>query len=171
MKTIVGWGVMVGDEKCSHCNNNPACCYVADDMHRIEPYCRSCASGLPDKVHDVLSALISRIKPHASGGVSARRLRRSRMIPDWMTARLFAVGRIKGGILMLNKSVELLLAALVISLSFCLLGFIFVLPIYFLFNWIGPAVFSLHEITFLQAFGLYLLCALLFHTNSSTKGK
>ena len=41
-------------------------------------------------------------------------------------------------------------------------GAILALPVYFLWNWLMPAIFGLKKITLLQALGINLLAACLF---------
>jgi hypothetical protein len=45
-------------------------------------------------------------------------------------------------------------------------GALFALPVWLLWNWLGPVVFGLREITFLQAWGLNVLCGFLFKSTS-----
>ena len=46
-----------------------------------------------------------------------------------------------------------------------LAGFLFAIPIMFLWNWLMPAIFNLTTITYWQAIGVYWLSALLFRFN------
>ncbi len=48
-----------------------------------------------------------------------------------------------------------------------ILGLIFAIPTWFLWNWLMPAIFDLPTISLLQALGLNLLAGILF--KSSTK--
>lgn len=41
-------------------------------------------------------------------------------------------------------------------------GLLFSLPVMWLWNWLMPVLFGLKSITWLQAFGLNVLCGLLF---------
>ncbi len=50
------------------------------------------------------------------------------------------------------------LAALLFGLT---LSFLFAWPVQFLWNWLLPRLFNLPEITFLQAWGLEILCGML----------
>lgn len=49
------------------------------------------------------------------------------------------------------------LAALLIGLA---LSLVFAWPVQFLWNWLLPRLFNLPEITFLQAWGLEILCGM-----------
>lgn len=57
------------------------------------------------------------------------------------------------------------------------LGFVFMLsvvlavPVMLLWDWLMPTLFGLKEITLMQAWGLTLLCSLLFKSNTSTSSK
>jgi hypothetical protein len=43
------------------------------------------------------------------------------------------------------------------------------IPVFLLWNWLMPDIFGLKEITFLQSYGLMVLCGLLFKGNYGTK--
>ena len=45
-----------------------------------------------------------------------------------------------------------------------IVALIFGLPVMLLWNWLMPDIFGCKTITYLQASGLFLLCALLFQT-------
>lgn len=45
---------------------------------------------------------------------------------------------------------------------------LFSLPVWLLWNWLMPAIFGLTKITWLQAWGLMLLCGFLFKSSSVT---
>lgn len=51
------------------------------------------------------------------------------------------------------------------------MGLIGAIPIYFLWNWLMPAIFSIKAITFWQAWGVYWLAGILFKDMSSTSKK
>lgn len=48
-------------------------------------------------------------------------------------------------------------------------GLLFSLPVMLLWDWLMPILFKLPEITWLQAWGLTVLCGLLFKNTSSSK--
>ena len=50
-------------------------------------------------------------------------------------------------------------------------SFIFSLPVMLLWDWLMPVIFGLPTITWLQAWGLSILCSLLFKSHESTKNK
>jgi len=49
-----------------------------------------------------------------------------------------------------------------------LVALIFTIPVYFLWNWLMPAIFGIKTITFWQALGLNLLCGFLFKSSGSS---
>lgn len=51
---------------------------------------------------------------------------------------------------------------------FVVLSLIGTIPVYFLWNWLVPSIFSLREITFVEALGLSLLFSFLFKSHNST---
>lgn len=57
------------------------------------------------------------------------------------------------------------LGVIIIAAIFSILSAI---PVYFLWNWIGPEVFHLPELRFAQAWGLSWLCSLLFKGSCSS---
>lgn len=65
--------------------------------------------------------------------------------------------------------------ALVLILGAVALMFAFAavmsLPVMLLWDWLMPTIFGLPEITWLQAWGLMFLCALLFKSNVSKSSK
>lgn len=69
---------------------------------------------------------------------------------------------------------KILLIAIVIVgviVIYAVLGLLIAFPVMWLWNWIVPDIFSLHTITYWQAYGLYLLCAILFQSNGSSSNK
>ena len=54
-----------------------------------------------------------------------------------------------------------------ISIIAIIMALIMAIPVMFLWDWIMPALFGLGTITLFQAWGLSVLCALLFKNNSS----
>ena len=53
------------------------------------------------------------------------------------------------------------------TIAFVGLCALFTVPVYFLWNWLMPVIFGLPEITFWQALGLKVLCAMLFKFSKS----
>jgi hypothetical protein len=51
------------------------------------------------------------------------------------------------------------------------LGLLVAFPVMWLWNWLAPTVFHLPLLTYWQAYGLYLLCAILFKSSSSSSSK
>ena len=63
------------------------------------------------------------------------------------------------------------IVALVIGLALIVfLSFLLSLPVMLLWDAVIPSIFGLKEITWLQAWGLNLLCGLLFKNNTVKKG-
>ncbi len=52
-----------------------------------------------------------------------------------------------------------------LTISIGIVALVFGLPVMFLWNWLMVSIFNLPRVTFLQAFGLYLLCDLFFKKN------
>ena len=48
-------------------------------------------------------------------------------------------------------------------------SFLLSLPVMLLWDWLMPEIFGLHEITWMQAWGLSLLCGLLFKSHTSSQ--
>jgi hypothetical protein len=48
-------------------------------------------------------------------------------------------------------------------------GLFIAFPVMWLWNWIMPTLFRFSHITYWQAYGLYLLCAILFKSSSSSR--
>ena len=51
-------------------------------------------------------------------------------------------------------------------LAICLLSFIFAIPVWLLWNWLLPTIFGVTKLTLIQAWGMSLLCGLLFKGGS-----
>lgn len=66
------------------------------------------------------------------------------------------------------NAVNAVVAVIVIAF---VLSVILALPIMWLWDWLMPAIFGLKEITLMQAWGLSLLCSLLFKNNTTTSSK
>ena len=47
-------------------------------------------------------------------------------------------------------------------------GLLFSLPVMWLWDWLMPEIFGLKEITWLQAWGINILCGILFNKNRVT---
>lgn len=47
-------------------------------------------------------------------------------------------------------------------------GLVIALPVMLLWNWLMPDLFGLVEVTYWQAYGLYILCTLLFKSSYSS---
>ncbi len=58
----------------------------------------------------------------------------------------------------------LLLGVFVIALG----GLIAAIPLYYLWNWLMPAILEYRTITYWQAWGLFFLCGLLFKSQGSS---
>lgn len=70
----------------------------------------------------------------------------------------------------MNNIITLLGTALLIALLVVAIAAILSLPLMFLWNWLMPLIFGLKTITWIQAWGLMLISAILFKNNSvSTK--
>ncbi len=58
-------------------------------------------------------------------------------------------------------------------LTFCgtivFVGALLSLPLYLLWNWLMPVIFGVHEITWLQAWGVMVLSGILFSKKNITK--
>lgn len=57
----------------------------------------------------------------------------------------------------------------VVVVLFVVVGAIMAVPVMLLWNWLMPALFGVVEITFLQAWGLYILCSVLLKHPASAK--
>jgi hypothetical protein len=66
------------------------------------------------------------------------------------------------------KAINTVLAAVAIVVAFSLL---FSLPVMWLWDWLMPTLFGLKEITLFQAWGLSVLCSLLFKNNTASSSK
>lgn len=64
-----------------------------------------------------------------------------------------------------------ILIFIISAFTVAVLAVICAIPVYFLWNWIGPDVFHLPEVTFAQAWGMSWLSALLFKNYSSNTKK
>ena len=61
-----------------------------------------------------------------------------------------------------------IIVALIAVATVAALGLIFALPVMLLWDWLMPALFGLGTITWLQAWGLLVLCGMLFKTSGSS---
>ena len=66
----------------------------------------------------------------------------------------------------MNKIFAVLGAAILVIVF---VGLLMSLPVMLLWDWLMPELFGLKEITWLQAWGILVLCGLLFKTHVSTK--
>jgi len=67
----------------------------------------------------------------------------------------------------MNKIYAILLALLVVLLFGLLHGFFVML----LWNWLVPEIFGLGTITYLQGWGLCVLCSILFKSSNTSKSE
>lgn len=58
----------------------------------------------------------------------------------------------------------------VIALS-AVMGLLIAFPVMWLWNWLMPDLFHSPVIGYWQAYGIYLLCAILFKSNNSSSSK
>lgn len=72
---------------------------------------------------------------------------------------------------MLAKIVAGVIVGVIALLIIALVGVIAAVPMYFLWNWLMPELFSLKAITFWQAWGLVFLSGILFKSSSSVNSK
>lgn len=56
-----------------------------------------------------------------------------------------------------------------VVMVFVVVSVIIAVPVMLLWNWLMPALFGVVEITFLQAWGLYILCSVLLKQPTSSK--
>jgi hypothetical protein len=59
-----------------------------------------------------------------------------------------------------------LIAGIIVSV---ILGAVIAIPVMLLWDWVVPSLFGLPEITYFQAWGLYILCVILFQSKVETK--
>lgn len=65
---------------------------------------------------------------------------------------------------------QTIVLSVIIAISIILLiSFVVSLPVMLLWDWLMPAIFGLKKITWLQAWGLSILCGFLFKTNITQK--
>jgi len=55
----------------------------------------------------------------------------------------------------------------ILLIIFAVVSIVAAIPLYFLWNWLMPAIFGLTTITFWQAWGLSFLSSILFKNSSS----
>lgn len=71
----------------------------------------------------------------------------------------------------MNNITTVIFAAIGIFVGFIIVAFglslILSLPVMWLWNWLIPVIFGLKTITWMQAWGLSLLCSFLFKSTSS----
>jgi hypothetical protein len=66
------------------------------------------------------------------------------------------------------KLIALSVAVLIGLVMAIAAGLLMSLPVMLLWNWLAPALFGLKEIEWLQAWGLLVLCGILFKSHSSS---
>ncbi|MBI5077109.1 hypothetical protein HZB94_01890 [Candidatus Falkowbacteria bacterium] len=67
---------------------------------------------------------------------------------------------------MLQKLVLAIVAGIFFLVMMFIFGLITAVPVYFLWNWLMPALFNIKTITFLQAWGISFLASILFKSSS-----
>lgn len=67
----------------------------------------------------------------------------------------------------MDKLIAAVIVAVTTILVFPVMSALFAVPVWLLWDGIAPTVFGLREITFMQAWGLTVLCAFLFKSNAS----
>src|SRR4051812_15848884 len=68
----------------------------------------------------------------------------------------------------MDKIFALILFGLMFFVVIAVIGIVGAIPVYFLWNMLMPAIFGLKAITFVQAWGMYVLASLLFKSNTSS---
>lgn len=63
---------------------------------------------------------------------------------------------------------DVLFAAIVFVGIIALVGLLVGFPVMWLWNWLMPVIFGLPTINFYQAFGLYVLCDILFKSSANS---
>lgn len=71
----------------------------------------------------------------------------------------------------MNIVLKALAAIVGIVVLVLLFSFLFSLPVFWLWNWLCPALFGLPTITVWQAWGLLMLCGFLFRSSSNSTTK
>lgn len=64
--------------------------------------------------------------------------------------------------------VTAILAGLAVVAGVLLLALITTIPVWLLWNWLMPFIFGLPQVTIFQAWGLMVLCGLLFKSSNSS---
>jgi len=67
----------------------------------------------------------------------------------------------------MNKFIEVTNVAMLVVLLLTFFAALFSLPIMLLWDWLMPTLFGLGTITWVQAWGLSVLCGLLFKSSNS----
>jgi hypothetical protein len=70
-----------------------------------------------------------------------------------------------------NKTMKYLIIGLGIVALVAVIALLVSIPVWLLWNWLMPAIFGLKTISWLQAFGLSVLCGLLFKSSSNFSSK
>lgn len=69
----------------------------------------------------------------------------------------------------MQRTLTLLLSTFITVIAVAVvLGIVFAVPVWLLWNWLVPVIFHGPTITYLEALGLYILCAFLFRSSTST---
>lgn len=66
----------------------------------------------------------------------------------------------------MSKIINIALAMLAAIIVYALLGFLTAIPLYFLWNWLMPELFGLSAISYIQAWGLIFVAAILLKSSS-----
>jgi hypothetical protein len=69
----------------------------------------------------------------------------------------------------MNKLVSKVLIIISALAMYTFVSVVLSIPVLLLWNWLMPTIFGITKITLGQAWGIYLLCGLLFGQNSSEK--
>jgi hypothetical protein len=68
----------------------------------------------------------------------------------------------------MSKFIESFFTVIFVIIIAFLISLLFAWPFMLLWNWLMPMIFGLTTLTFWQAFGLMMLCELMFKSSSST---
>lgn len=71
----------------------------------------------------------------------------------------------------MKDAIEIFGAVLLVIGVLVIITFLLTLPTYWLWNWLMPVIFGFGRITIWQAFGLNLLCRILFKNSNITSKK
>lgn len=65
----------------------------------------------------------------------------------------------------IDSITKVAVATVIVLLTVLAIALIMSLPLYWLWNWLMPSIFSLREITWAEALGLMILSGLVFKSN------